>query len=128
MDARLLRDGRIVNYDRAHAAALFESTYVVDWGAAPGSGLPVKGSFHDLLVPDLMDVLSKDYTLACNRIEVGGTTYSATWPYPGIDFYSLYYPGSADYGSLDWHTWMVGIHFVESQPYLYAIMQFKWEP
>ena len=123
-----LRDGRVVNYDQEHAAALFESTYVVDWGNAAGSGLPIKGSFRDLFVPDLEDVLSKPNTAKCNQIQAGGTTYSIQWPYNGIDFYSLYYPGSAGYGSLDWHTWVIGIHFVDDQAYLYAITQFKWEP
>jgi hypothetical protein len=128
MDARLLRDGRVVNYDREHAAALFDSTYIVDWGISPGSGLPAKGSFRELLVPDLMDVFSRQYSQACNTIQVGGATYDVRWPYEGIDFYSLHYAGSAEFGNLDWHTWAIGIHFVNEQPYLYAIMPFRWEP
>ena len=128
MDARLLRDGRVVNYDRAHAAALFDSTYVVDWGIAPGSGLPVKGSFREVFVPDLLDVLSRQYSQRCNQLEVGGTTYEAGWPYAGIDFFSLYYAGSAEYGSMDWHTWVIGIQTLDDLPYVYAMMQFKWEP
>ncbi len=128
MDARLLHDGRVVNYDREHALALFGSTYIVDWGIASGSGLPVKGSFRGLFVPDLMDVFSHQFTTACNQILVGGATYVPRWPYDGIDFYSLHYAGSPPDGGLDWHTWVIGMHFVDEQPYLYAILQFKWEP
>ena len=128
MDARLLRNGRVVNYDRAHAAALFESTYRLDWGDAPGSGLPLEGSFSDLFVPELTDVLSKPHSTTCNVIRVGGTTYAPMWPYAGIDFYSLYYPGSGGSGGLDWHTWAVGVQRIGDQAYVYAIMQFKWEP
>ena len=128
MDARLLRDGRVVNYDRQHAAALFESTYVVDWGNSPGSGLPATGSFRDLFVADLEDVFSQPYTATCNQIQVGGTTYSIQWPYEGSDYYSLYYSGSAGSGSLDWHTWVLGMQVLADHAYLYAIVQFKWEP
>ncbi len=96
-------------------------------GLPAGSGLPVKGSFRALFIPDLADVFSRQYTTACNQILVGGTTYVATWPYDGIDFYSLHYAGSQAYGGLDWHTWLIGMHFVDQQPYLYAILQFKWE-
>lgn len=128
MDARLFRSGRVVNYDPAHAKFLFASTFVVDWGLAPGSGLPTQGSFHDLVVPALADVFSRAYTLSCNQIQVGGTTYQAAWPYPGIDFYSVYFPGSAANGNLDWHTWLLGIKYEGGKPYLYAIMQFQWEP
>lgn len=128
MDARLFRNGRIVNYDAEHAKFLFASTFVVDWGLAPGSGLDTQGSFHDVIVPALVDVFSRTYTLICNQIQVGGTTYQATWPYTGINFYSAYYPGTEPNGNLDWHTWVLGIDYSGGKPFLYAIMQFLWEP
>ena len=66
--------------------------------------------------------------MTCDQIQVGGTTYQATWPYTGINFDSLYYPGTQANGNLDWHTWLLGMHYVNGKPYLYAIMQFQWEP
>ncbi len=128
MDARLFRNGRVVNYDPDHAKFLFVSTYMVDWGLAPASGLPTKGSFHDLILPALLDVFNRTYKLTCNQIDVGGTTYQASWPYPGIDFYSAYYPGTAANGNLDWHTWLIGMDNEAGKLYLHAIMQFQWEP
>lgn len=128
MDARLYRDGRVVNYDRAHAKFLFDSTYSVDWGSAPGSGLETNGSFHEHFVPALLDVFNKNYTLTCNQVQVGGASYPTRWPYDGINFYSVYYAGSQGNGSLDWHTWLIGMTYTNGKPYLYAILQFKWEP
>jgi hypothetical protein len=127
-DVRLFRNGSIVNYDQEKAKFLFVSTSVVDWGAAPGSGLETKGSFHDLIVPALMDVLNKNYSLTCNQVQVGGTTYAASWPYAGINFYSVYDPGTRANENLDWQTWLVGMQYVNGKPYLYVIMQFQWEP
>jgi hypothetical protein len=128
MQARLYRGGRIVTYDRTHAKFLFESTYSVDWGIAPGSGMMTSGAFHDTIVPDLLDVFRRDYTLSCNQIQVGGTTYDAVWPYGGTNFYSVYYPGTQANGNMDWHTWLIGMDYVNNKPYLSAIMQLKWEP
>jgi hypothetical protein len=128
MDARLYRNGRMVNYDSEHAKFLFDSTFVVNWGTAPGSGLETRGSFHELFVPALLDVFNKNYTLTCNQIQVGGTTYQAIWPYTGENFYSVFYPGSQGSGSLDWHTWVLGMDYTNKNPRLYAIMQFLWEP
>ncbi len=127
MDARLYRNGRIVNYDQTHAKFLFESTYSLDWGPAPGSGMETMGSFHQTIIPDLLAVFSKNYTLTCDQIQVGGASYQATWPYSGINYYSVYYPGSTSGGN-DWHTWLLGMHYAGGKAYLYAIMQFKWEP
>ncbi len=128
MEARLYHNGRVVTYDQAHAKFLFDSTYVVSWGLAPGSGLETKGSFHELIVQALLDVFNKNYTLTCNQVQVGEASYPTTWSYSGINFYSAYYPGSQGNGSLDWHTWLLGMQYANGKPYLYAIMQFQWEP
>jgi hypothetical protein len=128
MEARLYRNGRKVTYDSEHAKFLFDSTFEVNWGNAPASGLETKGSFHELFVPALKDVFNKNYTLTCNQIKVGGTTYQAIWPYTGINYYSVFYPGSTGNGSLDWHTWLLGMDSFNGNPHLYAIMQFLWEP
>ena len=128
MEARYYRNGRIVNYDSVHAKFIFNSTFPVVWGTAPGSGLETKGSFHELFIPALLDVFNKNYTLTCDQIQVGGTTYQALWPYPGINFYSVFYPGSQGNGSLDWHTWVLGMDYINGNPHMYSIMQFKWEP
>jgi hypothetical protein len=127
-DVRLYRGGRIVTYDRAHAKFLFDSTYSVDWGLAPGSGMMTSGSWHERILPDLLDVFKKTYTLACNQIQAGGTTYNASWPYSGVNYYSVYYPGTTANSNMDWHTWLIGMHYVNNRPYLYALMQLKWEP
>ncbi len=128
MDARYFRNGQVVNYDQLHAQFLFDSTYVVDWGAAPASGLEKKGSFHEVVLPALQDVFNKDHALACNQVQVGGATYKATWPYSGINFYSVYFAGTPNNGNLDWRTWLIGMEYVNGRPFLYAIMQFFWEP
>jgi hypothetical protein len=128
MDARLFRDGRVINYDREHAAALFESTFALNWGNAPGSGLETRGSFQELIVPDLLDVLSRENEVTCNQVRLGGATYTATWPYPGIEFLSVHFPGTDAFAQLDWHTWVFGMHYADRRPFLYAMMQFKWEP
>jgi hypothetical protein len=128
MGARLYRNGTVVNYDQLHAKFLFETTYAVDWGPAPGSGQHTVGAFHDVIVPALRDVFDKTYTLACDEVKIGGASYQAAWPYPGINYYSVYYPGTQANGNLDWHTWLVGMHYVHGKPYLYALVPFMWEP
>jgi hypothetical protein len=128
MQVRYYRTGRVVSYDQTHAKFLFDSTFSVNWGLAPASGLATNGSFHEVILPVLLKLFNQNYTLTCDQIQVGGTTYNASWPYPGINFYSAYYPGTQPNGSLDWLTWLMGMEYVNGQPYLYAIMHFEWEP
>ena len=127
MEARYYRDGRTVIYDQTHAKFLFNSTWQVNWGKAPGNGLPTAGAFHEVLVPALLKVFNTSYVLTCNQLQVGGTTYQAAWPY-AANYYSVHYGGTAANGNLDWRTWVVGFEYVGGRPYLYALMQFEWEP
>jgi hypothetical protein len=127
MDARYFRNGKVVNYDQEHARFLFETTYQVNWGIAPGSGLDTVGSFHELIVPDLLKVFGQTYTLKCNNIQAGGAAYNIFWPYQGV-YYSAFFAGTQANGSLDWRTWVIGIEYANGKPYIYAIMQFFGEP
>jgi hypothetical protein len=127
MDVAFFRDGTVITYDQEHAKFLFETTFQVDWGAEPGSGAAKKGSFHDVVVPKLQESFNQAYTLHCNELSHGGATYELKWPYQG-EFYSVYFPGTEANGNMDWHTWVMGIEYVNGKPYIYALMQFFWEP
>ena len=127
MDVAFFRDGIVINYKPEQAKFLFETTFEVKWGTEPGSGAEKIGSFHDVVVPELVKVFNQPYTLHCNELKHGGATYELAWPYDG-DFYSVYFPGTEANGLLDWHTWVVGVEYVNNKPYIYALMQFFWEP
>jgi hypothetical protein len=127
MDVAYFRDGTVITYLQEHAKFLFETTFEVDWGAEPGSGAQKTGSFHDVVVPELVTAFNQPYTLHCNELKHGGATYELDWPYEG-EFYSIYFPGTEANGNLDWHTWVMGIEYVAGKPYVYALMQFFWEP
>lgn len=127
MDVAFFRDGTVITYDQEHAKFLFETTFEVNWGPEPGSGADKTGSFHDVVVPELAEVFNQPYTLHCNELKHGGASYDVSWPYQG-NFYSIYFPGTEANGLLDWHTWVAGIEHVNGKPYIYALMQFFWEP
>jgi hypothetical protein len=127
MDVAFFRDGTVITYDQNHARFLFETTFQVDWGADPGSGAAKRGSFHDVVVPKLKESFNQAYTLHCNELSHGGATYELKWPYQG-EFYSIYFPGTEASGNMDWHNWVMGIEYANGKPYIYALMQFFWEP
>ena len=127
MEVRWVRNGNVVIYTQDQAKFLFETTFEANWGAEPGSGQDKTGSFHDVIVPDLVKVFNQPYTLHCKDLKHGGATYDLIWPYQG-DFYSVFFPGTDQYGFLDWRTWAVGIEYVNGKPFIYALIQFFWEP
>ncbi len=127
MDVAFFRDGTVITYDQEHAKFLFETTFEVDWGAEPGSGAAKKGSFHDVVVPELVKAFNQPYTLHCNELKHGGATYELQWPYRG-EYYAVYFPGTEANGNMDWHTWVMGIEHVNGKPYIYALLHFFWEP
>ena len=127
LDVAYFHSGTVVNYRPDQAPFLFETTYEVDWGVEPGSGATKTGSFHDVVVPALVKMFNQPYTLHCNELKYGGATYPVNFPYDK-GYYSIYFPGTEANGNLDWQTWVAGIEYVGGKPYLYALMQFFWEP
>ncbi|GAB4571958.1 MAG: hypothetical protein Fur0017_22310 [Anaerolineales bacterium] len=124
---RFIRDGNVVTYFD-NIKFIFETTYDANWGLAPGSGEPVKGSFQEIVLPSLERVLTSDPLLTCNDLKVGGATYIPDWPYEDMDYYSLHFPGTDQYSGMDWETWAVGMVYEEGKPMLAALVHFAWEP
>jgi len=116
MDVRLYRYGTVVNYDPAHARYVFDSSYAVDWGPAPGSGQETVGAFHVAVLPGLQE-------------ETGGASYDASWPerVANVNFYSVYKPGPSGQEQ-SWRTVLVGVEYVAGQPYVFSLTQMTWEP
>jgi hypothetical protein len=127
LDVARFRDGTVITYRPDQAKFLFETTFEVNWGPAPGSGLEEIGSFHEVVVPELVKAFNQPYTLHCNELKHGGATYEVSWPYEG-GFYSVHFPGTEVNGFMDWHTWAVGVEYVNNKPYLYALIPYFWEP
>jgi len=127
MEVRYFRNGNAIIYTPYQASFLFETTFAPNWGDDPASGIEKMGSFHDVIVPELVKIFSLPYTMHCNEIRHGGASYEVTWPYQK-DFYSIHFTGTEQNGYLDWHTWVVGVEYVNNKPLIYALMNFFWEP
>ncbi len=116
-------------YAPSEIGSVFTSVESVTWGLGPGSGLPVTGTFNDLVRPDLANVLLGEYTPVCNSIQLGGASYSVEWPaaWKNINFYSLFKPGPAGQEA-SWMTWLAGVEYVDGHPYLFSLSRYNWEP
>lgn len=130
LDLRLWRYGTVANYTIEEAAWVLESGYEVNWGPAPGSGENTLGTFNDVILPKLQEVFGALYNLHCNDTLDLTTFLLEPWPpeYTNINFYTVYKPGTEQYGGLDWRAWIVGVEYVGGQPYLFALIHYQWEP
>lgn len=129
LDVVYIRSGMIANYTPEEANWAFQSAYEVDWGLEAGSGETVEGSFPEIILPALQEVFT-DVSFACNEVVLGGATYVAEWPgkYANINFYSLHKPGTEPFAGMDWRTWLTGVEYVNGEPYLFALLNYQWEP
>ena len=130
VDVRLWRYGTVANYTPEEAAWVFQSDYVASWGPAPGSGEETLGTFKSQLLPKLQEVLSANFTPHCNNTLDFATFSTDPWPpeYSNINYYTVYKPGSEQYGGLDWRAWTVGVEYVQGVPTLFSLIHYQWEP
>lgn len=129
LDVAYLHNGNTANYTPEEAGWIFQSDFVMDWGAHPASGLKVSGAFQETVLPDLMDVLANTFQVRCNNPDLGGGNYTYQWPrrYGNINYLVLHKPGPPG-NELSWRTWIAGIEYVEGRPYLFALVHLFWEP
>jgi hypothetical protein len=129
VDVYLWRNGKVINFDQTAFNWVFISTWEHNWGPAPGSGLDAVGSFHEVVLPKLLEVYNANYSQTCNDPGNAAVFAVEPWPqeYANVNFYNLYKPGTPGI-DLDWRTWLVGVEYVQGKPYLFALINFEWEP
>jgi len=130
LDLRYYRYGTLANYTPAEAAWAFKSDYAVNWGNEPGSGFEKIGTFSEIPLPMLQEVFGANYELYCNEAGIAATFAPESWPfeYKNINFYQVFKAGTEQYAGMDWRSWLVGVEYVEGEPYLFALIHFQWEP
>ena len=129
LDIRLVANNNPVNYPKADAAAIFGSNAVQNWGPALGSdAVKVSGTFADVIQPKLLEVYNASYESTCNDTSKIVGPANQTWPsaYSTINFYSLYKPATGE--DKDWRDFLVGIEYVDGQPYLFSLVNFQPVP
>jgi hypothetical protein len=126
---RLWRNSTPIIFDQDHARWVFDSTYRHNWGSAPASGLDTLGSFHEAVLPVLLEVFKASNTMTCNSPGPAPQYSSDPWPleYSNINYYAIYKPGTPGV-DLDFRTLLVGVEYVRGQPTLFSLIHFNWEP
>ena len=129
MTIYLWRNGITHTFKPSDARWVFDSTFEHDWGEAPGSGLETIGSFHEMVLPKLLDVFNAEYSLTCNSLGAAAQFGDHPWPvdYANVNFYTVYKPGTPGV-DLDFRYWLVGMEYIQGQPKIFALIHFDWEP
>ncbi len=114
-----------INFTPTAAANIYTSGTVYNWGGGP-SGIPDTGTFNNAVKPKYLEALNAPNmeTYCDNLTKV--YPLSIPWPYPNIRFYNLYKPASGQV--FDFRTLLVGIEYINGQPYLYGMVTIIWEP
>ncbi len=132
------RRGLVIRHDWWNPEVIFEPREVDlifqdpvgrIWGVNRDSEQPISGPFRQVILPRLDDVFSVAPEQACNQLSVGTTALAAEWPaeYTNLNYISYYRPAPTPGNALNWRAWVLGIEFVEGQPYLAYLVQYRGE-
>jgi hypothetical protein len=128
VDVRLWKYQHPINLTQAQARNVFTSTDIYNWGSGP-SGILDVGTFVDIIQPKLLDVLNASNVEVYCDDPIKAYPISDPWPleYHGVHFYNFYRPGTPGI-VFDYRTWLIGVEYVNNQPYLYGMVTIVWEP
>ncbi len=110
-------------------AALFSDDTAYDWGSGDALGTPVRGSFAEVILPELTGMVRGEPTVTCNSLVTGRTARPGRWPgeYANLNYYAFFVPDPATAAGFNWRTWAIGFEYVEGLPYIAVIVQFRGE-
>lgn len=129
MTVHLWRYGIPHTFKQSDARWVFDSTFEHNWGAAPASGMDTIGSFHVAVLPNLQEVFNASYSLTCDSLGTATQFSLNPWPveYADVNYYTVYKPGTPGI-DLDFRYLLVGVEYVQGQPYIFSVIHFTWEP
>jgi hypothetical protein len=118
-----------VQFETDALTALFADDESRDWGNAMGSGLPLEGSFKDVIHPLLDADLLGGTEIACNEILHGATAGLVQLPpaYEGINFFSVHRPPAEGANEFDWGTWVVGVEYWQGRYIATFLVHYAYE-
>lgn len=122
----------VVHLSPSKIVSLFTAVTPYNWGPAFLGGPDEIGPFSTFILPELLDVLEHpEYQIFCQELNpevISSLTLEAAWPakYTNFRYYTLYRPAAPD--SLDWHSWVLVIEYVDYSPTIMALLQYRWEP
>lgn len=108
-------------------ASLFVSQQQYEW--AESEGTQVRGTFAEVIVPLLDDVLLQGPEVTCNSLRAGTTGAEVRWPseYTNLNFQSYFRPDPQPGSLYNWRTWTVGIEYVGGRPYVAVLVMYRGE-
>lgn len=118
-----------VQFSTEALTGLFADGESRDWGSAMGSGLPLQGSFKEIIHPLLEQDLLGGTEFGCNEILHGATAGLVQLPpaYEGVNFYSVHRPPPEDGNEFDWGTWVVGIEHWQGRYIVTFLIHYAYE-
>lgn len=118
-------DNPTVAFGPVRVTSLFSATTPLHWGTGDASGEPIIGSFKSVLAPSLRTVVGKGSQEACGKLIFGGSAATNDWPaeYSNLTPVSFHVPD----GAQNWITWVAGMEYVDSKPYVATLVHYTWE-
>jgi len=116
-----------VRFTKAQVADLFADPTVVNWGTHFASNTQINGTFADAVLPQLDDVFSGQPALTCDELQFGSVVQDIRRPaaYANLNFYEFYRSAPEGGNEFNWRAWTVLIEYVDGEPHLVGLIQYR---
>lgn len=107
-------------------AGMLDSEAIVEWGAQLSGGA-IRGTFAETILARMDRVILRPAEWTCGQIVIGPTLREARWPseYANLNYVSLYAPADPGESEYAWTTWLVGVEYVDNQPFISHLVQLR---
>ena len=115
-----------VNFAPDLVSSIFSSRTSFDWGEQSGGEFHVNGTFPEVVLPLLQDLLQSDPQPVCDQIQSGVSSSPIEWPseYQNLNFFTFFRPAPDKGNRYDWRSWGFGFEYIKGDPYLTVLVHF----
>ncbi len=130
------RRGLIIRYDwwnpevivpADSVSGIFEDRNEAEWGLMSGGEFKIQGSFKDIILPLLEDIILNSPIVVCAEVPSGTTSRQVLWPseYTSLNYFALHRPAPEGGNAFDWRTWAFVFEYIDGEPFLTSIIHFQ---
>lgn len=116
---------REVRIEKGQLEELFQNPKRFNWGEHYISETEIVGEFSEVFLPKVLDVIEdSSMQTDCLDIRQGVTQHQVDWPdeYANLPYYGLYRPAPLGGNPFSWRSLVVGIEYLDGDPYVAVLL------
>jgi hypothetical protein len=115
-----------VEFPPGEIEGIFTARHEYSWGKQRGGRFEVTGTFGEVILPLVDDVLTHSPRVSCGELQIGVSSIEPRWPaeYSNLNYYLFFKPAPQGGNRYSWRAWAFGVEYIQDIPYITTLVHY----